>query len=571
MLFEEFVPLEYREQLAVKSSSRRRLPSLFSSQGKKQWKQAATLNGRPYVVGHVPQSPSFREVEFEGMLHASSSTKQLSLTARNSTRAPPLLGLPSSPAPPLPTVRKVPSRSRFMESPRQEALAPPLPAPKSDEMHSDSTASPSVKKSLFRLPPTPGSNRRSMVPAEYSTVEFETRMASYSDDDQEGGAATEPDHVRQKRRESNADAWVDILVGTQTRRFGGQDAEFVDKKHANRSTDPESASLEVAQVLAAVQNRSLSPESVMGRVDQDYGLDSHIDDLDIDEVEVAPRGDALSDSGAGESDDGGLAYDESSVGHGQLDADGVPVGMSALQMAQHQRRLGYFDLHPERRPAQTQSVAEDPRAKLAASNSDSDDDGDDDTPVPVRLPADVRPLPRPPMVPAVPPKEPPALALIEPTPLVLAKAAGAGQKPEVRTARTASPPSNAQAVPVTAAATPSKTAALIEMYRERERGTPPKPLSSASASPVPIVIAPLAPSRLPVRSASLPKETASIPPTLAVPAIAPSPKSSPESFLDPVPELIDLPRITLEETGRSSPARYIHGAPLQNVIEEEEE
>ncbi|KJA15902.1 hypothetical protein HYPSUDRAFT_207491 [Hypholoma sublateritium FD-334 SS-4] len=575
MLFEEFVPLEYREQLAVKSSSRRRLPSLFSSPGRKQWKQAATLNGRPYVVGHVPQSPSFREVEFEGMLHASSSTKQLSLNARNSTRAPPLIGLPSSPAPPLPTVRKVPSRSRFMESPR-EVIAPLLPGPKSDEIHSDSTASPSVKKSLFRLPPTPGSNRRSMIPAEYSTVEFETRMASYSDDDVDASGArdAEPDHVRQKRRESNADAWVDILVGSQTRRFGGQDAEFGvgdTKRNANRGTDPESASLEVAQVLAAVRNRSPSPESVMQRVDQDFGIDSHIDDLDIDEVDVAPRGDALSYSGAGESDDdGGLAYDESSVGHGQLDADGMPVGMSALQLAQQQRRLGYFDLHPERRPAQTQSVAEDPRAKLAASNSDSEDE-DEDAPVPVRLPPDVRPLPRPPMVPVVPPKEPPALALIEPKPLVLAKAAGAGQKPEVRIARTASPPSNAQAVPVTAAATPSKTAALIEMYRERERGTPPKPTVSSASSPVPIVIAPLAPSRLPVRSVSLPKETVSLPPTPAVPAVAPPPKSSPESFLEPAPTLIDLPRITLEETGRSSPARYIHGAPLQNVIEEEEE
>lgn len=403
-----------------------------------------------------------------------------------------------------------------------------------------------------------------MVPAEYSTVEFETRMASYSDDDAEGGTRDlEPDHVRQKRRESSADAWVDILVGSQTRRLGGQDAEFTDdKRNAARATDPESASLEVAQVLAAVRNRSLSPESVLGRVDQDYGIDQHIDDLDIDEVDIAPRGDrdAQSDSGAGESEEAGLAYDESSVGHG---ADGA--AMNALQTLQSQRRVGYFDLHPDRRPAQTQSIVEDPRAKLAASNSDSDED-EDDTPVPVR------PLPRPPVVPAVPAKQPPALALVEPKPLVLNKAAAAaagappGQKTEVRATRTASPPSNAQAVPVTAA-TPSKTAALIEMYRERERGTPPKPVSSA----VPVIIAPLAPSRLPVRSTSLPDKTASLPPTPAVPVVIPLLKPSPDSLIEPAPTLIDLPRITLEETGRSSPARYIHGAPLQNVIEEDEE
>ncbi len=97
--------------------------------------------------------------------------------------------------------------------------------------------------------------------------------------------------------------------------------------------------------------------------------------------------DAQSDSGAGESEEAGLAYDESSVGHG---ADGA--AMNALQTLQSQRRVGYFDLHPDRRPAQTQSIVEDPRAKLAASNSDSDED-EDDTPVPVR------PLPRPPVVP----------------------------------------------------------------------------------------------------------------------------------------------------------------------------
>jgi hypothetical protein len=50
-LFEEFVPLEYRQQL--------------SAGVQKQWKQAATLNGRPYVVGHVPRGFNSQEEEFE--------------------------------------------------------------------------------------------------------------------------------------------------------------------------------------------------------------------------------------------------------------------------------------------------------------------------------------------------------------------------------------------------------------------------------------------------------------------------------------------------------------------------
>jgi hypothetical protein len=117
--------------------------------------------------------------------------------------------------------------------------------------------------------------------------------------------------------------------------------------------------------------------------------------------------------------------------------------------------------------------------------------------------------------------------------------------------------------------TPSKTAALIEMYRERERGgTSPKTVTPAAA--VPIVIAPLAPSRLPIRNASLGKDSTPPPPAPLVAAPTPS-KVLPKPSLPEEADHIDLPRIPLEDTGRNSPARYIHGAPLHNVIEEEEE
>ncbi|KIM44224.1 hypothetical protein M413DRAFT_17962 [Hebeloma cylindrosporum] len=558
ILFEEFVPLEYREQLAVKSSSRRRLPSLFSAGGKKQWKQAATLNGRPYVVGLVPHSPSYREVEFEGMLHASGSTKVLSLNSKP-PRIQSTISTASTvtPAPALapPVIIRTPSRSALRSPEQNSQLHPP---PKSDDMHSDSTSSPSVKKSLFRLPPTPGSNRRSMIPAEYSTVEFETRMASYSDDE---NPRDEPEHIKQKRRESNTDAWVDILVGSQDRRMGGQDAEIgasMDRKRIprNRQSDPDMVGLEVAQVLAAVPNRSPSPPSMLERVDQSYDMDQHVKDLDIDEVETVPR---TSDARSAETDESdpvsGLPYDASSQGHGDAEAPAGP--MNARQMARHQRRLGYFDLHPERRKAAAHSMIdeEDPRAKLARDDGDDEDEDDE------RLygaPESVRPLPVPPGA-AVPI---PQVPIFEPTPLVPKKSTVSvlNQSPEVRqvntTLTTPTTPANGHgASPVT----PSKTAALIEMYRERERGTPPK--TSTPVAAVPIVIAPLTPSRLPVRNAPVGKDSNPLPPVPLVPA-----PSAPEE-----PVHIDLPRIPLEDTGRNSPARYIHGAPLHNVIEEEEE
>ena len=116
-----------------------------------------------------------------------------------------------------------------------------------------------------------------MVPAEYSTVEFQTRMASYSDDEQ--NEADEPEEVKQKRRESRADAWVDILVNSQERRMNDQTAaDPAERRKARiRSSDPDIASLEVAQVLAAVQDRSISPTSIPdndydSRFDQDVEL-----------------------------------------------------------------------------------------------------------------------------------------------------------------------------------------------------------------------------------------------------------------------------------------------------------
>jgi len=501
-------------------------------------------------VGHVPQGPSYREVEFEGLLHGTTATKVISLTKTprvHSTVTAPI----ESPLPPLPIAKRAsgPLNVHKSELP---------PVPKSDDMHSDSTTSPSVKKSRFRLPATPGSNRKSMmIPAEYSTVEFETRMASYSDDENNGNLH-EPEAVKQKRRESRDDAWVDILVGSQAHRMVQQDSQVGDRRRGpdSRHSDPDIASLEVAQVLAAVQNRSPSPPSMIERVDRDYGMDHHVRDLDLDEVETVPRS-SVAPSISSDESEAILAYSGFENVYDSLEPL-PPLPESALtsrQVARHQRRIGYFDLHPDRRQALAQSSLDDddPRTKLA---DDSDDDIDDD-----RVygpPEAVRPLPIPPGQ-QVQPRVHGPLPVIDST---------FYPPPEAKEGQPFTPPDipSSNGGSITPSTTPSKTAALIEMYRERERGSPAKPAATTPVTaPVPIIIAPLAPSRLPVRTASLPKEGTILPhpPLLSTPSPKPSPKSSP-------PESTHID-IQLEETGRSSPARYVHGAPLHNVLEEEEE
>ena len=492
-------------------------------------------------MGHVPHSPSYQEVEFEGLLHGTTSTKLISLTKtpRGQSSAPAELPLP--PIPPLPVIKG--SFSGSLKGSHSEL--PPLP--KSDDFHLDSTSSPSVKK-LFRLPATPGNNRKSMlIPAEYSTVEFETRMASYSDDEHNGNHhENETEAVKQKRRESRDDAWVDILIGSQTRRINDQDVNLTDRRRGHHSShsDPDIASLEVAQVLATVQNRSPSPHSMIERVDRDYGMDRHVQGLNVDEVEIFPT------VASSEESEAVLAYEADSAEAESLEPP-QPV-LTRSQMAKHQRRIGYFDLHPDRRQVLAHPDLDDDdddlRAKLA---EDSDDDIDDDG---VYGPPDgVRPLP-------VPPGQQVQSCVFEPLP-VIESISTLNPSLEAKEKHLITPDitdSNGSSI---APSTPSKTATLIEMYRERERGSSVNP---AFTPPVPIVITPLTPSRLP--RMTLPKEGAPPQPQLLSTSSSKAP-SKPSL----VPARNDLPSIQLEETGRQSPARYVHGSPLHNVLEEEEE
>lgn len=511
LLFEEFVPLEYRQQLSLPPRSRRRLPSLFSPKSK-QWKPAATLNGRPYVVGHVPNSPSYREAEFEGMLRGSTETKVLSYGSANAnTRSATIPSMVTSTTP-------TPS------SPMLRITSPPYTGSRSD---SPALETPSKKGSTSRFKissiPSPSIRRSGMPPAEYSTVDFETRLASYSDDENDG-----------RRRLSRDDSWVDILVGSHSRRLNGQDAS----PGLGRRSDPELASQEVAQALAAIRGQAPSPDSE-GDMEPVYGRE---DTVVIDEVERIPR------SRRSESTDSDrLAYDEPDRSQ-EDDEDGYDSDpnstLAKLRQAREQRMKmgGYFDMHPERRHARDDE-------DFRPSPSDLDSEGEayaspKDATYPERKP--IRALPQPPVIrPASP-----SLPQFDEAEQQRARReqerakydSGIFPKQEPFPTDTPETPKK----PLDGGNGGGKTAALIAMYRERENASSPSGAHPPLQAPQP--------SRLPVRNG--------LPPT-------PAPQASKPA--DPIEPILEPPPPIIEMGGRASPGRYVHGAPLHNVMEEEEE
>ncbi|KAJ7702067.1 hypothetical protein B0H16DRAFT_750216 [Mycena metata] len=603
VLFEEFVPREYRLALAgaAPPGTRRRLPSLFSpspspAMGGKTWKQAQTLNGRPYVLGATPTvTGSTRELDFDSMLRAQGGTKILSLGAKRAVStgpmSPPDLG-PVSAQPPVAMAR---TQSNDTHASSGESGETPGRDPQRDR----EKAAKRQSGARFRLPggmipgPSPGSGgrvRAGMAPAEYAAVEFETRLAGESDDE---GAGGEEEAAKQRRRESASDAWVDILVGSvQARRMPGQDAELGRGSARRRAAfvggvDPDLESMEAAKALAAEtmgREQSPDPEEIDRRREQRAREreEERYRDSDVVEIERVPRASEQSErSTEGEDDAASDGYGPPSDGEDATTPGGHPsAGRAQRQEARNQRRLGYFDLHPERRPASSISTNDDdPRSLL--SGADSDDEHDVVVPVPRNL--DIRPLPT--------PTGPALVSPVSPVDVPQFDDAEDRRRADRETGRSKADsailtPTNPNAngngnghhIAAPSPAVPSKTSALIDMFREREaRGSPAKP--PAGAAPPAIIAPSRLPVRVPVRDAPVPSLSPNMakPPPLpkTPPAAAPAPlpktpiqapatKSSPP-LLDPPP-----PPLT-PDSGRASPARYVHGAPLHNVLEEEEE
>lgn len=519
VLFEEFVPAEYRSSLlsqGTKPNIRARfgIGSLLSSKKGtgKQWKQAATLNGRPYAIGTVPRSPSAREAEFERLLAGASMSTTKVLSLGSSATVGHSAGGTLRVETPTQEPKLSMSSAQYPMSPASTASAGPPPSNSNESSVQGRTVSPfspaSLRKPRFRFP---GSREnRGLIPSEYETVDFDTRLASYSDDELNGRSSAEggkagPAGAKRKdtkeKRMSKDDAWVDILVASSGKRMANQDAEMRPRAGTSRAlgvnasagagrSDPELASMEVAQALATVRQPSPSTD--------DEG------DRDLS----APVGDA---NGNGN-------------GHGHVYTNLDVEDEEGYSSSQTKRRLGYFDLHPDRRPAKY----DEPRHSTTSGYGDS-----------VYSEGDFEP----------------ATSIGEGDPLSGADADRPGFSDRAPRGRDIEKPHSASQ---------SKTASLIEMYRERERQSAPAtaPLNVQKSS------------RIPVRSSSLPQEG---------PASDVSTTPFPVQGRDPSPDIgdddesVDIQGFepgapyAFSELGRASPGRYIHGAPLHNVLEEEEE
>lgn len=403
---------------------------------------------------------------------------------------------------------------------------------------SDSPLSPmSARKLASRFRVHPSFRRSGIVPAEYAEaiVDFETRLASYSDDELNNVTSSSTGD-KEARRRSRDDAWVDILVATHNRRMVGQEAETRHRGTRKVMQDPAIASLEVAQVLAGV-GRARSPMS-------------------DDEPEPIPEPAAAP-----------------SMKSEDVDVDSV-MSYPKTVTSSVKKRLGYFDLHPERRPA--------PSPKPMSIGEDSDVDSvmrygspEMSSPSKYSIPANTdmsaytQPL-RSSYETEESDYAPTSTNSQQGDALEFVYEDRGAKEIEIAPPRTGSMvlPQPMATVPVTPEKGDkerSRTAALIEMYREREK-------KSSLTTPAPAL-------RLPVRSTSLhAQKEAALPP---VPVVQPEPV-----VVTPADEIVEEPVVTTgpqdeeflqplnllyDGNGRDSPGRYVHGAPLHNVIEEEEE
>jgi hypothetical protein len=549
------VPLEYRQQLSAGVQNKRTLASFFSPSKSKQWKQAATLNGRPYVVGHVPRGLNYREAEFEGLLQGNnSSTKVISLgrdgpVKRDVTHSE---GFGSSPSPVSRRTRaEVISSPLFVGSredttPRPSTpVVPPAPA--------------STSKRRFRLPLTPNTRTSGLTPSQAEDIDFETRLASYSDDELNSVNTNSRKMSKEERRRSKDDAWVDILVASHSRRAGNQDAELrrpggPRPRNANRP-DPELASLEVAQVLAGVR-----------------GPSPHFDgeSVDIEPMNVPHRS---------KIDSLGTPLEEfyAPTIPGSVDLtepEEVHEEVHQAEPPRPQRRMGYFDIHPERRRMRMGGGGEEDIFDQFARAADESDDPPRRSDVTESVyssgatpPASPHPVEAEHLQPEPGSVSFPSSSLPLPSPSVPAPT----PTPQAPTYSPRDLQRQQEVRDRLSGKSGAKASSLIEMYREKERqasgGSGSSPGKSSTVQQQ--------------RSTMAAKEFTPLPPPpppLSEPSFSPAdiPVLGQAEGLEGAEwegeeeELAEPPHPDFDH-GRDSPYRYVHGAPLHNVVEEEEE
>lgn len=483
LLFEEFVPREYRDQLAAPKKKGIFAPTaLFvaslNPNKSKQWKPAPTLNGKPYVVGNTPSSTTtatkgIKEADFEHMLKSTHATTKVSLTRGISTREQSV---------PTPLTSNVPL-------PEDAPPVPPLPL-QSPVKNS---------KGRFKL----GRKKSGGIqPAEYDEMDFETREASESDSEDNLSSAGMNGRAGGSKRLSRDDAWIDIRVAdTSRRRAPGQDAEptpappVVSRRKGGNRSDPELAREEMAKALAGVPPPS---DDDFPFHQQGYHSNGH-QPTHIEESLAEPEP---------------YPYSNPVLG-----------GRRSLESDEYTQNDG-----PVIRVQSPSTIASrnDPRW-IGVGHHRESTEGDFE-PLPQTLSQEVE-LPsfidseRNYSHELIPPQ--PTSATLPPSP-----SANQSNLPRLEGSSPGSSPGKKPNV-----------SALVDMYQQK--ATTP------------------APSKLPVRTASLDN-----PKSAAAGSSPPNPAQEPipgEKDIEIVPAPLDLP------AGRISPGRYVHGAPLHNVMEEEEE
>jgi hypothetical protein len=325
-LFEEFVPIEYCQQLSAGVQNKRTLASFVSPGKSKQWKQASTLNGHPYISEHVPRGLNSQKEEFKGLLQLRGNN---SLTKRSLGRDGPVkrevthsegahFGSSLSPT------SKHTQPDLLFAGPQESTVRPFTPLVQAG-----------TPKWWFHLltglPLTPDSRASGLAPLEAENIDFEMRLVSYSDNELNSLNTNSQKIIKEEHCRSMDDAWarVDRLVASHSWQAGNQDAELHQpggpRPHNASRPDPEAASVEVTQVLAAI----CAPSS----------------QFDGDSVNIEP----MNVPHCSKIDCSGSHLDE-------IYAPTIPSILYSAELEEVQERdlqhaqwqMGYLDIHPKR-------------------------------------------------------------------------------------------------------------------------------------------------------------------------------------------------------------------------------
>lgn len=266
-LFEEFVPFEYRDQLS--NPKKKRTVKLFSTK-QREWKPAATLNGKPYTG--LPRSPSYKTIEFDELLNSTvpTPTRQLSLHRERVSSSS--------------SVRSGSLYAGQREERRVPPITPPHSGGASRPTSSSATVTPtSANRSAlprFRLP---GKRPQGFVGSAYDAeIDFETLTASETS----SGSPTDPSPLsggpNARKAHGKEDAWVDIFVADHQHHH----LETVPKNRntglQNRSrSDPELANEEIQRALG---NDRTPPPRSLAAPSRDYDQYSHEEEEEIMEI-----------------------------------------------------------------------------------------------------------------------------------------------------------------------------------------------------------------------------------------------------------------------------------------------